>query len=307
MKESRSNDGVCGFRRLVQAGTAMFARLLPSRDRAKSAAMPPARTAADQVTLGRTGIKLSRLGFGTGSTMGNVQTALGREGFARLFRHAHDQGITCIDTADTYTTFGWISDAIRGLPRERLFIQSKISDKPRDVLAAIDRQRSVLNTDYLDSLLIHGVIEDRWTDDWRRVMDGFDEAVERKWIRARGVSCHSLPAMRAAVASDWPEVHLVRVNPQGRYTDGEEKHFWLSTWHDISPVMLEVKTMHAKGRGVIGMKIMGNGEFTSAEDRERSIRFAMACKEIDAVVIGFASTRQIDEAIYLINRAFTEV
>jgi 1-deoxyxylulose-5-phosphate synthase len=286
-----------------KAAAAMIARLLPSRACVKT----PARTAVDQVALGRTGINLSRLGFGTGSTMGSVQAALGREGFSRLFRHAYDQGITCIDTADIYSTFEWISDAIKGLPRERLFIQSKITDKPQDVLAAIDRQRKILGTDYLDSLLIHGVLEDHWTDDWRRIMDGFNEAMSRKWIRARGVSCHSLPALRAAVASDWPDVHLVRVNPQGRYTDGEEKNFWLSTWHDIAPVMLEIKAMHAKGRGVIGMKIMGSGEFTRAEDREKSIRHAMACKEIDAIVIGFASTQQIDEAIERINRALTEV
>ena len=37
----------------------------------------------------------------------------------------------------------------------------------------------------------------------------FDQAKEKKWIRAKGVSCHSLPALRAATASDWTEVHLV--------------------------------------------------------------------------------------------------
>ena len=94
--------------------------------------------------------------------------------------------------------------------------------------------------------------------------------------------------MRAAVASDWTEVHLVRVNPQGSYTDSE-KSAWSSHRNDIAPVMQQIKTMHAKGRGVIGMKICGNGTFTDPADREKSIRFAMACREIDAVVIGFKS------------------
>jgi hypothetical protein len=65
--------------------------------------------------------------------------------------------------------------------------------------------------------------------------------------------------------------------------------------------------MHAKGRGVIGMKIIGNGQFVKAEDREKSIRYAMACKEIDAVVIGFTRKEQIDEAIERMNRALKEV
>ena len=65
--------------------------------------------------------------------------------------------------------------------------------------------------------------------------------------------------------------------------------------------------MHAKGRGVIGMKIIGNGQFVNAEDREKSIRFAMACREIGAVVIGFTKKEQIDEAIERMNRALKEV
>jgi hypothetical protein len=71
--------------------------------------------------------------------------------------------------------------------------------------------------------------------------------------------------------------------------------------------MNEIKTAHAKGRGVIGMKIIGNGQFVNAADREKSIRFAMACRDIDAVVIGFTSRGQIDEAIERMNRALKEV
>jgi predicted aldo/keto reductase-like oxidoreductase len=148
---------------------------------------------------------------------------------------------------------------------------------------------------------------DTWTDQWKRVMDAFNEAKEKKWVRAKGVSCHSLPALRAATASDWTEVHLVRVNPQGSHTDGEVADWSGGIHHDISPVMQEIKTTHAKGRGVIGMKIIGNGSFTDPADREKSIRFAMACKEIDAVVIGFTSTQQIDEAIERMDRALAEV
>ena len=264
------------------------------------------RTATDQVTLGKTGIKLSRLGFGTGSDNGHIQTAEGRDAFVDLIHYAYDRGITYIDTAESYRTFGLIADAIKGLPREKLFIQSKVDGRPEDVLAVIDHHRKTFNTDYVDSLLIHCMTRGQWTDEWKRVMDAFNQAQERKWIRARGVSCHSLPALRAAVASDWSEVHLVRVNPQGSYTDGETGA-WGSHRSDIAPVMPEIKTMHAKGRGVIGMKIFGNGTFADPADREKSIRFAMACRDIDAVVIGFKSRQEIDEAIERINRALKEV
>jgi predicted aldo/keto reductase-like oxidoreductase len=258
------------------------------------------------VTLGKTGIKLSRLGFGTGSNNGHTQTAQGRAAFTDLIHYAYDQGITHIDTAQAYATFGMIGDAIKGLPREKLFIQSKVDGQPEDVLAVIDQHRKAFNTDYVDSMLIHYMRRGQWADEWKRVMEAFDQAKEKKWIRAKGVSCHTLPALRAAVATDWTEVHLVRVNPQGSYTDAEGD-VWGDSGNDIAPVMREIKTMHAKGRGVIGMKICGNGTFTDPADREKSIRYAMACREIDAVVIGFKNRREIDEAIERINRALKEV
>ena len=265
------------------------------------------RTAVDQMTLGKTGIKLSRLGIGTGSNSGREQTALGREGFNKLIHYAYDHGITYIDTAESYRTFEWISGAVKGLPREKLFIQSKVDGKPADVLAVIDHHRKVFNTDYIDSLLVHCMMRGQWADEWKRTMDGFSEAREKKWIRAKGVSCHSLPALRATTVSDWAEVLLARVNPQGIYTDGEMVDWSSSIHHDISPVMQEIKTMHAKGVGVIGMKIFGAGSFTDPADRDKSIRYATACKDIDAIVIGFTSTQQIDEAIGQMNRALAEV
>ena len=119
-----------------------------------------------------------------------------------------------------YATFEWIGGAIKGLPREKLFLQSKIPGQPQDILKTIDHHRQVFQTDYIDSLLIHCMIKDGWTDPWKRIMDAFEEAKAKKWIRAKGVSCHSLPALRTAVASDWPDVHLVRVNPQAKHIDG---------------------------------------------------------------------------------------
>jgi 1-deoxyxylulose-5-phosphate synthase len=266
----------------------------------------PKRTAADQVMLGNTEIRLSRLGMGTGSNSGQVQFDLGQESFNSLVHYAYDQGITYFDCAQTYKTFPWIAGAIKGLPREKLFIQSKIPGQPKDALAAIDHHRKVFDTDYVDSMLIHCMYKDGWTDQMKRVMDAFDEARDKKWIRAKGVSCHSLPALRAATASDWTQVHLVRVNPQGNHVDTMREQVGSDGLTDVSPVLAEINTMKEKGRGVIGMKICGNGEFVNAEDRERSIRFAMGRPEIDAVVIGFKSRAEIDEAVRRINSALSE-
>jgi 1-deoxyxylulose-5-phosphate synthase len=289
---------------IARSAAAASALLLPGSAWVRAEAATK-RTATDQVALGKTGLKISRLGMGTGSNSGNVQFALGKDSFNKLVHYAYDQGITYFDCAQAYKTFDWIGGAMKGLPREKLFIQSKVPGQPADILGAIDRHRKVFDTDYVDSMLIHCMVKDHWTDDWKRIMDAFDEAQQKKWILAKGVSCHSLPALRTATASPWTQVHLVRVNPQASHIDGMDES-WEKPGKDLAPVLTEIKEMHAKGRGVIGMKIIGNGDFTKAEDREKSIRYAMSRPEIDSIVIGFKSTGEIDEAIKRVNLALAE-
>jgi aryl-alcohol dehydrogenase-like predicted oxidoreductase len=310
MKNSSGSRHGVSRRQFIQTSALAGAALLgPWREvNSFAAETPVVRTATDQVTLGKTGLKVSRLGFGAGSNNGHTQLADGKAAFVDLIHYAYDHGITFIDTAQAYATFNVLGEAIKGLPREKLFIQSKVDGRPEDVMAVIDHHRKTFDTDYVDSLLVHCMQHGNWTDDWKRVTDAFSEAKEKKWIRAKGVTCHTLPALRAGVASDWTEVHQVRVNPQGAFTDAEaERDNWRSRGGDVAPVIEQIKAMHAKGRGVIGMKICGNGTFTSADDREKSIRFAMSQKEIDAVVIGFKNRAEIDEAIERINRALKEV
>jgi predicted aldo/keto reductase-like oxidoreductase len=284
------------------AGAALTAPLLAS-----AAEKKVKQTAADRVVLGKTGLELSRLGMGAGSNSGNVQRSLGREGFNRLVRHAYDRGITFIDTAQGYQTHDWVREAIKGLPRERYFLQTKMSGAPEKALDVIDRYRKELDTDYIDSLLVHCMVKGDWTDQMKRIMEAFDVAKEKKWIRTKGVSCHSLPALTAAAASDWTNVHLVRLNPQGAHLDTPAE-----TWNakssesDIPPVVAQIKAMRAKGHGIIGMKLIGDGDFKQPEQRERSIRYVMQSNLCDAVVIGFKSPAEIDEAIERIDRALAE-
>ena len=264
-------------------------------------------TAVDQVTLGKTGLRLSRLGFGTGSKGGSVQRALGPEELTRLIRYAYDQGITYIDTAENYKTHTMVREAIRGLPREKLFIQSKMPGVPEKPLEVLDRYRKELGVDYIDSLLVHAARRADWYDERKRLLDAFEEAKAKQIIRAHGVSCHSLPALRKAAQLDWVDVNLVRVNPQGAHIDTPDTGRRVkSDASHLPPILEQIKLMRRNHHGVIGMKIIGNGDFTQPEDREKSIRLAMQSGLVDAVVIGFKSTAEIDEAILRINRVLAE-
>jgi len=265
-------------------------------------------TAVDQVLLGRTGLKLSRLGFGTGTKGGSVQRALGSEGFNRLIRYAYDQGITYIDTAQNYGTHTWVREAIKGLPREKLFIQSKMPGVPEKPLDVLDRYRKELNVDYIDSLLVHCAVSKDWNESHKRLLDALVEAKAKKIIRTHGVSCHSLPALTKAAQLDWVDVNLVRVNPQGAFLDTPVEGWNAKSDASHLPAVLEqMKVMRKNRHGIIGMKIMGEGNFTNPEDREKSIRLAMQGGLVDAVVIGFKSAAEIDEAIVRMNRALVEI
>ncbi len=260
-------------------------------------------TAIDLVPLGKKGLKICRLGFGTGSIGGKIQRDLGQAEFTRLIRYAYDRGITYIDTADMYRTHEMVREAIKGLPREKLWIQTKMWWSPENIqkpFEALDRYRKELNTDYVDSLLIHCTMKPTWPEDVKPMMDAFNEAQAKQWVRLRGMSCHGLPALHQASKVDWAEVQLARVNPQGRHVDGPIPDTETGL---IDEVMKEIRAMHASGRGVIGMKLVGNGDFTNRADRERAIRYAMTCGCVDAIVIGFKSAAEIDEALENTNRA----
>lgn len=274
---------------------------------ARAPGAPVKRTAVDQVALGKTGLKLSRLGIGTGTNGGRVQRSIGREGFNRLMRYAYDRGITYIDTADAYKTHEWIREAIKGLPREKLFIQTKMGGGPEKPLEALDRYRKELNVDYIDSILIHCCVRKSWDEERKQLLDAFEEAKQKKIVRAHGVSCHAIPALTRSAEFDWVDVNLVRINPQGAHIDtpAEDWNAESDNSH-VQPVVEQIAIMRKKRHGIIGMKIMAEGDFKAAEDREKSIRFAMRSDFLDAVVIGFKSTAEIDEAIERIDKALAE-
>ncbi|MBN1478810.1 aldo/keto reductase [candidate division KSB1 bacterium] len=269
-----------------------------------SCAFTRKKTATDLMPLGNTGLKLSRLGIGCGTHGGRVQRDLGSEEFSRIIRYAYERGVTYLDTAAGYRTHTLIRDAIKGLPREKLFILTKMGGRPEDPMKELDRFRQELDTDYIDCLLLHCKIHADWDESHKKLIDVFSEAKQKGLILSHGVSCHSLPATTKAAHLDWVDVNLVRVNPQGHKIDTPDAEvFGESTPEHLPGVVDQLQVMRENGHGIIGMKIIGEGDFTDPADRERSIRFAMQPGLVDSITIGFKSTEEIDEAITNMNAA----
>jgi aryl-alcohol dehydrogenase-like predicted oxidoreductase len=259
------------------------------------------RSATDWVALGNSGVKVTRLAFGTGTHGGKVQRELGQEEFTKLVRHAYDRGIRFFETAESYRGMPeMLSIALKGVPRDSYRLMTKMrSSEATDLPTAVDRLRKQLNTEYIDIVLLHCVRTRDWAEEFKPIRDTFSEAKVRKQIVAHGASCHGTLPLSAFPGQKWLDVALMRVNHDGVKMDtlrGDDQEKG-----DVPKITGTIGQVRKQGTGVVGMKIMGEGRFTSPEQRDASLKFVMNLGTVDAVTIGYKSTAEIDEAIERIN------
>jgi aryl-alcohol dehydrogenase-like predicted oxidoreductase len=261
------------------------------------------RTATDWVTLGKSNVKVTRLAFGTGTHGGRVQRELGQPEFTRLVRHAYDRGVRFFETAESYHGMPeMLSIALKGLPRDSYKLMTKYSTPASgDPGPKIDQFRKQLDTEYIDILLLHCLRPPTWKTDYRSLQDGFSEAKDKKVILANGASVHGLQALRTIPGDQWLEIAMIRMNHNGTRMDTTEQRD-VDLPGKVDEVVAHTKKVHAQGMGVISMKLCGEGRFTTAEDRDAAMKFAMNLGCVDAVTIGFKNTAEIDEAIERMNR-----
>ncbi len=258
------------------------------------------RGVIDRVSLGSTGLMVPRIALGTGSHGGgraSNQTRLGTDEFVRLARHAYDRGLKFYDMADLYGSHQYVREVLKQVPREETILLTKIwttqpawleKQSPKEM---IDRFRSECGTDYFDIVLLHCMMNGRWQEEKKSFVDALSRAKQDGVIKTVGVSCHNWDAMKVAVEDPWADVILARINPFHNHMDGTPED-----------VMGLLETASRNGKGVIGMKIFGNGDNTSAEERERSLRFALNSPNIHCMTLGLESPGQIDDAVSRVIR-----
>ena len=274
--------------RATAAGTALAATSASTAAAAR-AILPEGP--ADKVTLGKTGIQTSLVGMGTGSHgsgQASNQTKLGVKGFTKVVRHALDRGITLFDVADQYGSHVYLREALKGVPRDRYQIQTKThATKLADCKSHLERYRMELGVDYIDIVLLHCMTKAGWQHDHTGAMDYLRRAKEEKLIRAHGTSCHGMDPLRTSAQETFVEVDLARINPEGLIMDDKKPD-------EVASVLEE---MHSAGKGIIGMKILGEGKITTPERKDASLRFVLGLGTVDAFIIGFQSTDQIDDLL----------
>ena len=260
------------------------------------------QTATDWVTLGRSGVKVTRLAFGTGSFSGQVQRDLGQEGFTKLVRYAYDRGIRFFETAESYGNMhAMLGAALKGIPRDSYRIMSKVTTKSGgDPAQKFDELRKLANTDYFDIMLLHWQHTATWPLDTAKWQDGIMEAQSKKVIVSHGASVHGLPALRQVPTNKWLDVAMIRMNHKGTRMDAEA--YDTNDLGNVPEVVSHVKQTKAQGTGIISMKLAGEGTF-NREDRQAAMRFAFRNAGVDCVTVGYKNNAEIDEAIENLNLA----
>src|SRR3954452_3915324 len=262
------------------------------------------RTATDMVTLGRSGVKVTRLAFGTGTRSGQVQRELGQDQFTKLVRYAYDRGIRFFETAESYGEMHkMLGVALKGVPRDSYRLMSKVTTTHEGVnpQEKIDELRKLANTDYFDVLLLHWQHVSSWPTDSTRWEDGIAEAQSKKAVLVRGASVHGLPALRRVPETKWLQVAMIRMNHKGTAMDAEDYN--TSGPGNVNEVVSHVKQVRQNGLGVISMKLVGEGRFTNREDRKAAMKFAFKNAGVNSVTVGYKNTAEIDEAIENLNLA----
>ena len=254
---------------------------------------PTVKSPVDTVPLGKSGLRVSVVGLGTGTTGwggSSNQTRLGQETFTRMMRHGLDRGITFFDLADQYGSNPYFARAMEGVPRDRYVVQTKTNSRDGAKAAAdIDRFLKEIETDHVDSIIVHCVTERDWPTRYASVLDALSKAREQGKVRSVGVTCHSFEALQAAAESDWVQVNQVRWNPKGAHMDG-----------DVNMIRAHFTKMRRSGQGMIGMKVVGQGDIVKgfkAMSPDDCFRFQIASGVVDAFVVGVESVEQVDALI----------
>jgi len=250
----------------------------------------------EKVSLGKTNLRVSRFCMGTGVHGGNRQsdhTRMGKEKLEALIHGAYERGIRLFDLADLYGTHPYLVPALKSIPRANYGIITKIwfrsggipdQDRP-DADVVVQRFLKEIGTDYLDLVLLHCVESPTWPEELRKQMDILDKLKTKGMIRAHGVSCHTLQALEAAANEPWVDSVHARINPYGLVMD--------DTPEKVVPVL---KKIHAAGKGVVGMKIIGEGRLSKEPERiDASARYVLGLGCVDVLNVGFRKVEEIDD------------
>ena len=262
------------------------------------------------VKLGSSGLETTLLGMGTGVHGIRRSSNLTRQDWEKslsVLRHAYDRGIRMFDCADTYGTHPLMAEALQHMSREKVTVISKIWVRPGgglpeaerpDADVVVKRFLKELKTDYIDLVQLHCMVDADWTTRYARQMELMEDLKAKGIIRAHGCSVHTTEAMKAGLASDWVDVMHVRINPYGIAMDQPEP----------ADVVKVIHELHNSGKGLIGMKLVGDGQYTNDSKKiNNALRFVLGLNSVNMIIVGFETSDLIDNYVMRMQGVLSEL
>jgi aryl-alcohol dehydrogenase-like predicted oxidoreductase len=250
----------------------------------------------EYVTLGKSGLRVSRLCFGT-LTVGPLQANLPVEEGARVLAHGFERGINFADTAQYYRNYAYLRRAMEYSGKKELVISTKTYAYTRQMaMSAFDEARKALDRDYIDIFMLH---EQESIHTLRGHMEALEfllEMREKGFIRAVGVSMHHIAAVDGVcdINRDIDVIHPIYNLSGLGIADG--------TKEDMLSAMKRAKKAKI---GIFSMKPLGGGHlFTQAG---AAFDFVLDNGVVDAVAVGMQTTDEVEANIgYFEKRKFSD-
>lgn len=243
-------------------------------------------------SLGSTGLKVSRMAFGS-LTMGPLQRDLSPKAGGDLLVRAYERGVNFVDTAELYGTYPHIREALKVIPRQDYVISTKsYAYDETTAEASLNLALEALGTDYLDLFMLHEQESLHTLRGHRPALEYFLKQKQKGALKAVGLSTHFVAAVDAAVK--WPELDVIHpiLNLKGIGIQDGSVQDMLSAIHAF-------KTRPGGG-GVFAMKPLAGGHLMGSP--RAAFDFLLDNPDLDAIAVGMQSVEEIEANLLYFGR-----
>jgi aryl-alcohol dehydrogenase-like predicted oxidoreductase len=266
------------------------------------------------VKLGNTGLKVSKLGFGT-YDFGRQSLGISPEKGGQLLFEAYKSGVNFWDSSDDYCSHPHVASAFKFVPRKDVVVSTKTNAKSgKEAEKSLRQSLKELGTDYVDIFLLHNVKSD-WIDDCGGLFKELSDLKATGIVKAVGLSTHSVAVVKEVAQLEEVDVVMTVCCKASQATIRKfQDHIPLEDG-TIKDMLKAIESAHNKEKGVIAMKILGGvcpncqlspnkrpkSQQHSAPPLERnyqsSIKSIAKMKTVDTMVIGMENIDQLQKNV----------
>ncbi|RLG11117.1 hypothetical protein DRN73_06180 [Candidatus Pacearchaeota archaeon] len=247
-----------------------------------------------KIILKKTKLKVSKFCLGT-----NRINHLLPEYGSRIIKKAYKKGINFWDTSDDYNTHSHVALALRGLPREKIIIMTKITNVfGKKVKPHIKKMLKELGTNYIDILLLHAVDSEK---ELKKYLEIIPILKKIKAIRHIGLSSHKPNIINKIAENKDIEFILAPFNYRGFRIRGDYRDkTYLIRRKKMKESLIKCKK---NKKDIFLIKIFANGLIKKIE---KAIRYGLKQEFSDGVNLGVSSAKELEEDIKLVNKILKE-